>query len=345
MKINLAAYNYAFHDGYGRYARYLVRWLTYLGAQVRPVLLQELNMLPGWMQRLAGLDFGYLTIACTPPYMFPVIPGRMWGVTMTEGTRLPSKPHNWAALCNDRCERIIVPCEHNAEAFEKSGVKVPIHVIHGGTSPAEFPLLASAPSNPYTFLALADRGARKGWVEVWQAFFAAFQGVDNVRLVIKTRGHTNDLIDMIAGATSKDPRVSFWISNAETMADVYAQIDCFAIPSKSEGWGMPHREAAMMGVPTIVTRYSGLDDGHTDDWATIVLDDWELTSIPNSYAEHVQGKWATVNVNSLAKAMRWCYDHPRAAKAKAIQGSQWLRQNQTWVHSTQALLGLIERYN
>jgi hypothetical protein len=107
---------------------------------------------------------------------------------------------------------------------------------------------------------------------------------------------------------------------------------------------MPHREAAMMGVPTIVTRYSGLDDGHTDDWATIVLDDWELTSIPSSYAEHVQGKWATVNVNTLAKAMRWCYDHPREAKAKAVQGSVWLRQNQTWQHSGQTLLNLIERW-
>ena len=157
MKLNLAAYSFDPYDGYGRYGRYLTRWLTYLGVQVRPILLQELSMLPGWMQRLAGLDFGYLTLSCMPPYMFPSLPGRQWGITMTEGTKLPD---GWATACNDRCERIIVPCQHNAEAFEKSGVKVPIHVIHGGTCPAEFPVVASMPSNPYTFLALADRGAR-----------------------------------------------------------------------------------------------------------------------------------------------------------------------------------------
>ena len=341
MQLNLAAYSFDRYDGYGRYARYLTRWLTYLDAAVRPVLLNEIHMLPGWMQQLSGLDWGHLTVSCMPPYMFPAVPGRQWGVTMTEGTKLPD---GWAAACNECCERIIVPCQHNADAFKKSGVKIPIHVIHGGTCPVEFPLLNRPPRRPYTFLALADRGARKGWVEVWQAFFAAFQGVHDVRLVIKTRPHTNSLIEMISGASNRDPRISFWMDNAETMADVYAQVDCFAIPSKSEGWGMPHREAAMMGVPTIVTRYSGLDDGHTDDWATFVLDDYEVVDIPRGYAEHIDGRWAQVNVNSLAMAMVECYNHPEDAQAKARQGSLWLRQNQTWEHSTRVLLDLLERW-
>jgi len=342
VKLNLAAYSFDRYDGYGRYGRYLTRWLTYLGTQVRPVLLQEVHMLPGWMQRLAGLEWDHLTLSCMPPYMFPGVPGRQWGITMTEGTKLPS---GWAEACNERCERIIVPCEHNAEAFEKSGVEIPIHVIPGGTCPVEFPLLQRTPSDTYTFLALADRGARKGWVEVWQAFFAAFQGVHDVRLVIKTRPHTNDLIEMIAGASNRDPRISFWMDNAESMADVYAQVDAFAIPSKSEGWGMPHRECAMMGVPTIVTRYSGLDDGHTDDWATIVLDEFEVIKIPSGYAEHIDGKWAQVSVPALSEAMRWCYDHPVQAKEKAMGGAAWLRANQAWDHAARMLYELIEEHS
>lgn len=341
MKLNLAAYSFDKYDGYGRYGRYLARWLTYLGHQVRPVLLNEIHLLPGWMQQLAGLDFGHLTISCMPPYMFPALPGRQWGLTMTEGTKLPD---GWASACNERCERIIVPCEHNAEAFERSGVKVPIDVIHGGTDPAEFPLMQRPPSNPYTFLALGDRGARKGWVEVWQAFFAAFQGVKDVHLVIKTRPHTNRLIEMISGASNRDPRVSFWMDNAESMADVYAQVDCFAIPSKSEGWGMPQREATMMGIPTIVTRYSGIDDGHTNEWATIVLDDFEIVEIPRGYAEHVDGRWSQVDINALARAMRACYEHPNEARAKALRGAIWLRANQTWEHSTQALNTLLGKW-
>lgn len=341
MRLNLAAYSFDRYDGYGRYGRYLTRWLTYLGAQVRPVLLQEIRMLPGWMQQLAGLQFDRLTVSCMPPYMFPALPGRQWGLTMTEGSKLPP---GWAKACNERCERVIVPCEQNAQAFRSSGVQVPIHVVPGGTCPVEFPLLHREPRRPYTFLALADRGARKGWVEVWQAFYAAFQNERDVRLVIKTRPTGNRLIELIAGASGRDPRISFWTDNAESMADVYAQADCFAIPSKSEGWGMPHREAAMMGVPTIVTRYSGLDDGHTDDWATVVLDDWALVDVPVGYAEHIDGKWAQVNVNALAEAMRWCYEHPTEAKAKAMRGAAWLRVNQTWQESADALLELIERW-
>jgi len=339
LRLNWLSFFFHAFDGYGRYARYMVQSLARLGVETHPIILEQLNM-PAWIQRMAGLDWSKLTITCTPPYMFPGLAGRQWGLTMTEGSKLPK---GWAERCNS-CERIIVPCEQNAEAFEHSGVKVPIHVVHGGTSPVEFPMVYGKPRKPYTFLALADRGARKGWVEVWQAFFMAFYDVADVRLVIKTRPHTNDLIDRISMASNRDPRVSFWLQDVDTMANVYPHADCFAIPSKSEGWGMPHREAAMMGIPTIVTRYSGLDDGHTDEWATVVLDEFDLVNIPRGYADHIDGQWAQMNVVAVAEAMRWCYEHPTEAKAKAMDGAAWLRANQTWEHAGRALLELIEEY-
>lgn len=339
MRLNWVSYFFHPFDGYGRYARYMVQSLARLGVEVHPILLEQLDM-PGWIQRMAGLDWSRLTITCAPPYMFPGLAGRQWGLTMTEGSALPE---GWAKHC-DGCERIIVPCEQNATAFKSSGVRVPIHVVPGGTSPVEFPMVYSKPRRPYTFLALGDRGSRKGWTEVWQAFFMAFHDTPDVRLVVKTRPNTNDLIDRISMASNRDPRISFWMQDVDTMADVYAQVDCVAIPSKSEGWGMPHREAAMMAIPTIVTRYSGLDDGHTDDWATVVLDDYKLVDIPSGYADHIDGQWAQVDVGALADAMRWCYDHPAQAKEKAHAGAAWLRENQTWEHAGRAMLDLLERW-
>ncbi len=340
-RINWAAYSFDPSDGYGRYAMHMIRALIRLGVEIHPLILAQLA-LPSWLRRLGGLDLGRLTIASVPPYMLKNLPGRQWCLTMTEGTRLPG---GWANTLNSTCERVIVPCEHNAEAFRSSGVRIPVHVIPGGTSPEEFPVIDRKPRRPYTFLALADRGARKGWSEVWQAFYRAFGGPEDtpdVRLVIKTRPHTNRLIDMIAEACG-DPRISFWCENVAEPRDVYANVDCFAIPSRSEGWGMPHREAAMMGLPVIATRYSGLEDG-IDNWAAVVIERYRLEPVTDGGALHIAGQWARADVGEVAAAMRWCYDNPEEAARRGRRAAWWLRRNQTWERSARRLKELLEAH-
>jgi len=345
LRINWVAFNYHKCDGYGRYSMHLVRALNRRGVDVRPYLTDNVR-LPGWMQRMTGLDYSRLTITCTPPYMLCELPGRQWNLTMTEGSVLPD---GWAAHTNKCAEHVIVPCEHNREAFVSSGVTVPVNVVPGGTDPHEFPAVrrdyGDRWGRPYTFLSLADRGARKGWVEVYAAFFAAFgppRQTPDVRLVIKTRPHSNSLIDRIRTADRPDPRIEFWCADIESMADVYAMADCFAIPSRSEGWGMPHREAAMMGLPVIATRYSGLDDGHLDDWA-IAVDEFTVEDVPPN-TMHVKGEWCKASVPAVAAAMRWCYDNPDAAAARGQRAAQWLRDNQTWDQAADALIALIEEH-
>jgi glycosyltransferase involved in cell wall biosynthesis len=341
MRLNWIAYNFMKFDGYGRYGLHYCRALQRLGLDVEPIIMSQLD-LPSWMQRMAGLDFSRLTITCTPPYMLQAIPGRQWSLSMTEGTRIQPE---WTEKLNQFCERVIVPCEHNKEAYGDSGVEIPIHILPGGTSPSEFPIIhRNGRVRPYTFLALGDRGARKGWVEVWQAFYKAFEmpaDTPDVRLLLKTRPHTNDLIERICGAC-RDPRISFWMDDVGSMADVYAFADCFAIPSRSEGWGMPHREAAMMGLPVIATRYSGLDDGHLDKWA-IPLTKMEAEPVPKQ-SLHMRGEWMRCDVDELAEAMRWCYNDPLSARAIGRKAAMWLRKHQTWMHSAKKLTRLIERY-
>ena len=346
LKINWLAYSYDRFDGYGRYSRHLVRALNHIGVDVTPLSFNQVR-LPGWIQRLSKIDYSRLTIACMPPYMLYPITGRQWNLTMTEGTLLPE---NWAATINFRAQRVIVPCEHNATAFADSGVEVPIHVLHGGTDSSEFRTLNLhyGDGESYTFLALADRGARKGWVEVWSAFYNAFGTPDetiDVRLVIKTRNdpmNPNNLVSRISGACT-DPRVIFWREDVDSMADVYSMVDCFAIPSRSEGWGMPQREAAMMGLPVIVAKHSGLDDGHTEAWA-LVVGPTHTEKIPPKFP-HCRGNWELVDVEALAEKMRWCYENRDLAAEHGQRAGKWLRENQSWQQSAQALKELIEEHS
>ena len=148
------------------------------------------------------------------------------------------------------------------------------------------------------------------------------------------------LVSLIANAQQRDPRV-VQQADVPNPADYLAMADCVAIPSRSEGWGMPHREAAMMGLPVIVTRYSGLDDGHTDEWAIVVPH--TLGPVPAG-TQYVRGEWCRADTDTLAQRLRWCYEYPEEAAERGRAAAAWLRANQTWEHSARALLELIEEH-
>lgn len=345
MRLNWLAYNYRPFDGYGRYSGYLVRALRRAGVEVTPYFA-EIAKAAAWLQDEWGIAWDRSTISCLPPYYLRELPngaGPHWLLTMTEGSECPN---GWAKAINESgVERVIVPCQQNAEAFRNGGVTCPITVILGGIDPNEFPILAGQrPQRPYTFLALADRGPRKGWSEVYAAFYRAFggktDGDQDVRLIVKCRPGGNGLIDMIRTATDLDPRITWMVDDFDNVADFFAMGDCFAIPSRSEGWGMPHRECAAMGIPVITQAYGGMDDGHTHEWAIVV--GGHVRPIDGVKDGHIAGDWCVADVGELAKAMRACYENPASAASKGHEAAIWLREWQTWDHSAQNLIGLMQ---
>ena len=331
--INWCNYRYYWYDGYGRYGLAFLRALVRSRAiNIYPMIIEQINEVPGWLQRMAGLDFSRLTLSCMPPSSAPKVPGRQWLMTMYEADAIPD---NWAEYCNWKSDLIIVPCEHNADVFKRAGVRKPIFVVNGGTCPEEFPLLPERQSDqPYTFLALGDRGSRKGMDIVWRAFWKAFGNNDGVRLVIKARPDSIKDLDL----TNSDRRVSVWREDVKSMSQVYSHIDCFVFPSRGEGWGMPPREAAMMGLPVIATRYSGLEVG-LDNWAIPVNN---YTMKPAMLP--IDGDWAWPDADEVAERMKWCYENQSESRRFGLQAAQWLRENQTWDHAAKQLLDLFDLY-
>ena len=349
MRLNWTGYQYRSWDGYGRYSNYLIKALERAGVAITPHFAGATDA-PAWMQERWGIDWSIPTISCLPPYYLRKLPkhatGAHWLLTMTEGSECPD---GWADIINaSGVERVIVPCEHNAKAFRDGGVVAPITVVPGGTDPDDFPLRTRerTAGEPYTFLALADRGSRKGWSEVYTAFYDAFGGKTtgnmDVRLIIKCRPEGNAIIEFIAKAKDLDPRLVIQIEDVDDVAQVYAQADCFVIPSRSEGWGMPHREAAMMGLPVITQAYSGMDDGHTHEWA-IVIENGHMERVPSETKNHIKGEWRVCDREELANVMWGCWRNPERTAAFGRESAQWLRDNQTWDHSAAALLQVLQQ--
>jgi glycosyltransferase involved in cell wall biosynthesis len=336
--INWMNYKFIKWDGYGRYGTSMIRALMRCGVDVYPAL-RDLMDLPGWMQRSMGLNFDKLTVQLMPAHNFVRLPGHSWGYTMIESDR---PPKGWAKQINETVDRLLVPCEQNAEAFKKGGVRVPIHVVHGGTDPEEFPMLPVVKRDrPYTFLCLGDRGSRKGVEKVWSAFFKGFEGVKDVRLVIKTRAGG---MMGIGNLTFPDKRLTIWKEDLESLSSVYEYADCFVFPSYAEGWGMPPREAAMMGLPVIATRYSGLEVG-LDGWA-IPLEKFVMQQA-QAGAEGIDldgAQWAVPDLDELIEKMRWCYENREMAVGVGQRSAAWLRRFQTWEHSAGQFMELVEKY-
>lgn len=331
MQINWFTHSFDPHDGYGNMCSTLVRKLMQRGICITPIAKDSLKW-AGWLQRAAGIDFSRLTIAMTPGGNVHPVPGLQWALTMYEADRIPAE---WVTNLNTHTRRLIVPSDWCKTAFEASGVKVPISVVLGGTDPLAYPMIEHQhKGRPYTFMALGDRGSRKGHDFVWQAFYREFKPDEDVRLIIKSRAGN---MANVGDTSLLDPRVSIWRDDTPSLADAFIHADCFVFPSRGEGWGMPPREAAMMGLPVIATRYSGLTHG-IDEWAACIVESYTLRQATIDGG----GQWAISDVDEVAAHMRWCYENREEAGNRGRRAAAWLRENQTYEHTVAGLIELLE---
>lgn len=136
--------------------------------------------------------------------------------------------------------------------------------------------------NTFVFLAAFDSFSfveRKNPHGTVAAFREAFGEDDDVRLILKT--HSRDFVndpyqigkwDRIEEIAACDPRIIL-INETLRFADLIKlkkASDCFVSLHRSEGWGFGVIEAMSIGVPVLLTGYSGTADFATKDTAFLV---------------------------------------------------------------------------
>jgi glycosyltransferase involved in cell wall biosynthesis len=80
----------------------------------------------------------------------------------------------------------------------------------------------------------------------------------------------------------------------------------------------------LLGVPVILTGYSGVMDFADAETACIV----NYTLVPVALEEYPgveQQRWADADVADAARHMRWIHDQPEAARAMALRGQQRIK--------------------
>lgn len=246
-------------------------------------------------------------------------------LTMWEASEIPTKVRPWAPHIQ-RAGLIIVPAENSRRAILDQVPGADVRVVPLALDADEYSWIdrGDRTGRPFTFVMVGDLSVRKGIVEAYDAFWRAFEGDPNVRLIFKTRAgseftalrrmpryHEGEFVkDRVRyNLVAEDPNVRVLRGDFSRAAlrKLYAHADAFVWASRGEGWGYPPREAAATGLPVITAAHTGLADAA--EWAYVVQHHEGARPAIFRHWGGQCGTFAQVDVDDMAARMRWVYEH------------------------------------
>lgn len=261
------------------------------------------------------------------------------GYTMLEVTGVPI---DWVRQAN-LMDEVWVPSHFNQETFRASGVSRPIHVIPLGVDTNYFHpgITARRFSDRYTFLSVFEWGERKAPETLLRAYTRAFTARDDVLLVLKVDNRDGDVnvAQQIADLHLPADRPPIMLLYNQTfhayqMGSLYRAADCFVLPTRGEGWGMPIIEAMACGLPTIATNWSAQTDFmHAE--ICYPLNVAQLIPAVAKCPYYTGFSWAEPDEDHLVYLMRHIYQQPDAARQVGMRAAAAITERWTWDHAAQ----------
>lgn len=314
--LTIYAYDWRVQESYGRIASELAGHLEAMGVYVNRIGPYAPKPHPIRMS-LGGIALGYPTQIRN--YGNLLTAGPVIWLTMFEATELPFL---WSDILNT-LDAVITPSDGQPDIFKASGVEAPVHVAHLGVSEAFKPVRRD-PERPFTFLVIADRGERKGWIEAGQALVRAF-GDDNpnVKMILKAR---KDAFPF-AIANGNMEVIQQDMTDCELL-DLYARCDAMIFPGR-EAFGLPPREFAATGGTSIVLNWGGTAD-HLSRWGLPIASAGMTTAFPHSQKLRGCGEWPIIDVDDLAATLRHVVAHRGYYAERGQQAAAFVRQQYRW---------------
>jgi hypothetical protein len=268
------------------------------------------------------------------------------GFTMLEVTGIPI---DWARQAN-QMDEVWVPSHFNQQTFAESGVTSPIHVIPLGVDTNYFHLGIKGRrfSERFTFLSVFVWGERKAPEVLLRAYAAAFSAADDVLLVLKVDNRDDDVnvAHQIASLGLPDDRPPILLLYNQTfhvyqMGCLYRGADCFVLPTRGEGWGMPILEAMACGLPTIATNWSAPTEFMRDD-ICYPLDVARLIPAIARCPYYAGYEWAEPDIEHLVYLLRHVYQQRQEAQQIGQRAAAAVAQQWTWRQAAQHIIQRLE---
>ena len=239
----------------------------------------------------------------------------------TYETFLP--PENWVDILNKN-DGIITPSNFNYKIFAHMNIKKPLYYIphcldfriyHPDVKPLK-------KYDKFTFLFMGIWRERKGYKQLLEAWYREFTDKDGVQLVVKTDRPKQ--VEEYCSNLRKEMGINkgfapIFFENKvfdESMLPSFIKsADCLVSPTMGEGFGYPGLQCMALGVPVIITDFSGCQDYANPDTAVLLEPNgFILKSNMDGIPQFRSKKWAFVEVSKVRKAMRYVIDNPVEVK-------------------------------
>lgn len=248
------------------------------------------------------------------------------GYTMLEVDGLPQ---DWVEQAN-QMDEVWTPTHFNAETFAASGVRRPIRVMPLGVDLDHFNPSMSGRTirHRFVFLSLFEWGVRKAPDVLIRGYARAFRRSDPVLLVLKI-DNSDPMIDVAAeiaalGLPEDRAPMTLLLNHRyapEALAALYRSADCFVLPSRGEGWGMPVLEAMACGVPVIATEWGAQREFLAPEWAYL-LRSRGLVEARDKCPYYAGCRWADPDEEHLVHLLRHVYEHPDETAEQGLRGAR-----------------------
>jgi glycosyltransferase involved in cell wall biosynthesis len=356
-------------SGYAEFARGFVLALDRAGVDVvvQPQAFEaekpNLGGVKKILDRLAAkpsTNIDVKIINCTPEFyeQFKEPHCKNIGFTMFETTRIPKV---WVEACN-KMDAIFVPCQWNVDVFKSSGVTVPVFSVPPGFDPKDYEIQnhkyeIDRSGIDYLFYSIFQWTPRKNPEGLLKTYWATFTGNDKVALLLKTYGADNSpkeqerIRTIIKELKHNQPLahypkvvlVNSLLSNEQIHA-LHAQGDCFVLPHRAEGFGMPLLSSMVHGKPCISTNFSGnlefmnKDNSYLlDRFMTPVSDMW--------WCKWYEGDmwWAEPDRKQLSDYMLYVYNNRDEAARIGLAGKEFVYGEFAWEKRIGVMLDLLKK--
>ncbi len=247
-------------------------------------------------------------------------------------------PDSWADVLNTN-DAIIVPSQFNYKIFSHMPIKKPLYYIPHCIDTDIYNRLVKPmfDFNKYTFLFMGIWRERKGYKQLFEAWLREFKEEDNVQLIVKTDRpkKAEQYLDKIVkelGINKGFAPIIFEnkVFDEKELPNFIKSVDCLVSPTMGEGFCYPGLQCMALGVPVIITDYSGQQDYANENTATLLKPSgFVVYNNMDNIPQFRNKKWAFIEVNKIQKAMRFVINNKESVRMKTNAACSYVKRKFT----------------